>query len=171
MGGVRLGVVNTAATCTCVRAAPPSREIEVALGRSALTTSLFSLHAEAAASERSPSAGTSMGRVTAVVGTHTHVPTADARVVPGGTAHNITMSIRCHRVDRSMAIESLLTQMPVRFQTSTEGPWLMGRASFWQRLRVVLQSVVMMFVRRVRTRRVAEYPDQGGLTSGKNHVM
>ena len=27
------------------------------------------------------------GRVAAVVGTHTHVPTADARVLPGGTAH------------------------------------------------------------------------------------
>ena len=27
------------------------------------------------------------GRVTAVVGTHTHVPTADARVLPGGTAY------------------------------------------------------------------------------------
>jgi metallophosphoesterase (TIGR00282 family) len=43
------------------------------------------MHAEAS-SEKQAIAAAFDGRVTAVVGTHTHVPTADARVLPGGTA-------------------------------------------------------------------------------------
>ena len=71
------------------------------------------------------------GRVTAVVGTHTHVPTADARVLPGGTAYITDVGMTGPRggvigVKREQAIESLLTQMPVRFETSEEDPWLMG---------------------------------------------
>jgi hypothetical protein len=71
------------------------------------------------------------GRVTAVLGTHTHVPTADARVLPGGTAYITDVGMTGPRggvigVKREQAIESLLTQMPVRFETSAEDPWLMG---------------------------------------------
>jgi calcineurin-like phosphoesterase len=71
------------------------------------------------------------GRVTAVVGTHTHIPTADARVLPGGTAYITDVGMTGPRggvigVKREQAIESLLTQMPVRFETSKEDPWLMG---------------------------------------------
>ena len=71
------------------------------------------------------------GRVTAVVGTHTHVPTADARVLPGGTAYISDVGMTGARggvigVKREQAIESMRTQMPVRFETSEEDPWLMG---------------------------------------------
>jgi hypothetical protein len=71
------------------------------------------------------------GRVSAVVGTHTHVPTADARVLPGGTAYITDVGMTGPRggvigVKREQAIESLLTQMPTRFETSEEDPWLMG---------------------------------------------
>ena len=71
------------------------------------------------------------GRVTCVLGTHTHVPTADARVLPGGTAYITDVGMTGPRggvigVKREQAIESLLTQMPVRFETSEEDPWLMG---------------------------------------------
>ena len=71
------------------------------------------------------------GRVTAVVGTHTHVPTADARVLPGGTAYITDVGMTGPRggvigVKREQAVESLVTQMPVRFETSKEDPWLMG---------------------------------------------
>jgi len=71
------------------------------------------------------------GRVTAVVGTHTHVPTADDRVLPGGTAYITDVGMTGPRggvigVKREQAIESLATMMPVRFETSTEDPWLMG---------------------------------------------
>ncbi len=65
------------------------------------------------------------------MGTHTHVPTADARVLPGGTAYITDVGMTGPRggvigVKREQAIEALLTQMPVRFETSEEDPWLMG---------------------------------------------
>ncbi|MDX6660133.1 MAG: 2,3-cyclic-nucleotide 2-phosphodiesterase, partial [Solirubrobacteraceae bacterium] len=71
------------------------------------------------------------GRVTAVVGTHTHVPTADARVLPGGTAYITDVGMTGPRggvigVKREQALEALVTQLPVKFETSEEDPWLMG---------------------------------------------
>ena len=70
-------------------------------------------------------------RVTAVVGTHTHVPTADARVLPGGTAYITDVGMTGPRggvigVKREQAIESLRTHMKIRYETAEEDPWLMG---------------------------------------------
>ena len=66
------------------------------------------------------------GRVTAVLGTHTHVPTADARVLPAGTAYctDVGMtgpydSVIGTRPD--LAIYRLQTQRPVRFQVASGG--------------------------------------------------
>ena len=70
------------------------------------------------------------GRVTACVGTHTHVPTADARVLPGGTAyvhrcrHDRSARGRDRRRARARACAAFLTQMPVKFETSQDDPWL-----------------------------------------------
>jgi calcineurin-like phosphoesterase len=66
-----------------------------------------------------------------VVGTHTHVPTADARVLPGGTAYITDVGMTGPRggvigVKREQALEALITRMPVRFETATEDPWLDG---------------------------------------------
>ena len=71
------------------------------------------------------------GRATAVVGTHTHVPTADFRVLPGGTAYITDVGMTGPRggvigVRKEQAIESLRTQMNVHFETANEDPWLMG---------------------------------------------
>ncbi len=71
------------------------------------------------------------GRVTAVVGTHTHVPTADLRVLPGGTAYITDVGMTGPRggvigVKKDQAIESLRTHMSVRFETSSDDPWLNG---------------------------------------------
>ena len=71
------------------------------------------------------------GRATVVVGTHTHVPTADARVLPGGTAYITDVGMTGPRggvigVRKEQAIESLRTHMSVRFETADEDPWLMG---------------------------------------------
>lgn len=69
------------------------------------------------------------GRVSAVVGTHTHVPTADARVLPGGTAYITDVGMTGARggvigVRKEQAIEAMTTRMPVRFEASDEDPWL-----------------------------------------------
>ena len=69
------------------------------------------------------------GRVTACVGTHTHVPTADARVLPGGSGYISDVGMTGPRggvigVKREQALERFLTLTPVRFETSDEDPWL-----------------------------------------------
>ncbi|KAA0273446.1 MAG: YmdB family metallophosphoesterase [Acidobacteria bacterium] len=69
------------------------------------------------------------GRVAAVVGTHTHVPTADARVLPGGTAFIADVGMTAARrsvlgVEVDDALGAFRTQMPPRFRTAEEDVWL-----------------------------------------------
>jgi metallophosphoesterase (TIGR00282 family) len=71
------------------------------------------------------------GRVAAVFGTHTHVPTADARVLPEGTAFICDVGMTGSRtsvlgVKPEQALEALTTLMPVRFETAEEDVWVMG---------------------------------------------
>ncbi len=129
--GVRLGVVNLSGNLYLRAGRSAFTEIEVALGElGEVEHILVDMHAEAT-SEKVAMGWHLDGRVTAVVGTHTHVPTADARVLPGGTAYITDVGMTGPRggvigVKREQAIESLLTQMPIRFETSEEDPWLMG---------------------------------------------
>jgi metallophosphoesterase (TIGR00282 family) len=88
------------------------------------------VHAEAT-SEKVALAAWLDGRVTAVLGTHTHVQTSDARVLPGGTAaltdvgmtgpHDSVIGVRAE-----LAIRRMRTGMPVRFETASEGVRLEG---------------------------------------------
>jgi metallophosphoesterase (TIGR00282 family) len=83
---------------------------------------LVDMHAEAT-SEKVALARWLEGKVTAVIGTHTHVQTNDARVLPGGTAaltdagmtgpHNSVIG-----VEAELAIRQMRTGMPVRFETA-----------------------------------------------------
>jgi len=130
--GVRLGVVNLSGNLYLKAGRSAFTEIEAALGElgSDVDHILVDMHAEAT-SEKVALGWMLDGRVTAVVGTHTHVPTADARVLPGGTAYITDVGMTGPRggvigVKREQAIEALVTQMPVRFETSEEDPWLMG---------------------------------------------
>jgi hypothetical protein len=129
--GARLGVVSLSGNLYLRAGRSAFTEIEVALAElGAVDHVLVDVHAEAT-SEKVAMGWHLDGRVTAVVGTHTHVPTADARVLPGGTAYITDVGMTGPRggvigVKREQAIESLLTQMPVRFETSEEDPWLMG---------------------------------------------
>ncbi len=131
--GVRLGVVNLSGNVFLRAGRPAFSEIEVALGElQGVEHILVDMHAEAT-SEKVAMGWHLDGRVTAVVGTHTHVPTADARVLPGGTAYITDVGMTGPRggvigVKREQAIDALLTQMPTRFETSEEDPWLMGVA-------------------------------------------
>jgi 2',3'-cyclic-nucleotide 2'-phosphodiesterase len=129
--GVRLGVINLSGNLYLRAGRSAFTEIETALGELADADHiLVDMHAEAT-SEKVALGWMLDGRVTAVVGTHTHIPTADARVLPGGTAYITDVGMTGPRggvigVKREQAIEALLTQMPVRFETSEEDPWLMG---------------------------------------------
>ena len=87
-------------------------------------------HAEAT-SEKVAVARILDGRVTAVIGTHTHVQTSDARVQPGGTAaitdagmtgpHDSVIGVKAE-----LAIERMRTGMPVRFEPAAGGVRIEG---------------------------------------------
>jgi metallophosphoesterase (TIGR00282 family) len=83
---------------------------------------LVDVHAEAT-SEKVALAKWLDGRVTAVVGTHTHVQTSDARVLPGGTAFITDAGMTGPHdsvigVEAELAIRRMRTGMPVRFETA-----------------------------------------------------
>jgi metallophosphoesterase (TIGR00282 family) len=81
------------------------------------------MHAEAT-SEKTAMGWHLDGRVSAVVGTHTHIPTADQRVLPGGTAYVTDVGMVGPRdsvigVDKTAALRRFLTGMPHRFETAS----------------------------------------------------
>jgi metallophosphoesterase (TIGR00282 family) len=91
---------------------------------------LVDFHAEAT-SEKIALARMLDGRVTAVLGTHTHVQTNDARVLPGGTAAVTDVGMTGPHdsvigVEARLAIERMRTQMPVRFHPAEAGVRLEG---------------------------------------------
>ncbi len=111
---------------------------------------LVDVHAEAT-SEKVALARWLDGKVTAVVGTHTHVQTADARVLPGGTAFITDAGMTGPHdsvigVEAELAIRRMRTGLPVRFETAAgdvriEGAVIdcdpaTGRASAIEPLRV-----------------------------------
>jgi metallophosphoesterase (TIGR00282 family) len=130
--GTSLGVISLSGNLFMKAGRPALLEAENvlnALGDQADHV-LVDMHAEAT-SEKIGLGWYLDGRVTAVVGTHTHVPTADARVLPGGTAYITDVGMTGARggvigVKRDQAVEALRTQMPVKFETSDEDPWLNG---------------------------------------------
>jgi metallophosphoesterase (TIGR00282 family) len=128
----RLGVLSLSGNLFMKAGRPAFPEADAALHAMAgkVDHVLVDMHAEAT-SEKVAMGWHLDGRVTAVVGTHTHVPTADARVLPGGTAYISDVGMTGPRggvigVRREQAVASMVTQMPVRFETSSEDPWLNG---------------------------------------------
>ncbi|MGA2014134.1 MAG: TIGR00282 family metallophosphoesterase [Solirubrobacteraceae bacterium] len=129
-GGVRLGVVSLSGNLYMDAGRPVFAEADAALHalKGEVDHVLVDMHAEAT-SEKVGMGWYLDGRVTAVVGTHTHVPTADARVLPGGTAYITDVGMTGPKggvigVKRELAIEAMTTKMPIRFETSDEDPWL-----------------------------------------------
>jgi metallophosphoesterase (TIGR00282 family) len=66
------------------------------------------------------------GRVSAVVGTHTHIPTADTRILPGGTAYQTDCGMTgpyesVIGVDTGIIIQRFLTGLPVRMEAARKG--------------------------------------------------
>jgi len=130
--GVRLGVISVSGNLFMNAGRPAFAEVDAAVSalRDSADQVLVDVHAEAT-SEKVGMGWHLDGRVTAVVGTHTHVPTADARVLPDGTAYITDVGMTGPRggvigVKREQALQSMITKMPVKFETSEEDPWLMG---------------------------------------------
>ncbi len=84
---------------------------------------LVDMHAEAT-SEKISMGWYLDGRVTAVLGTHTHVPTADERVLPKGTAYITDVGMTgpydgVIGVKKELVVNKFLNNMPVRFEAAT----------------------------------------------------
>src|SRR3954451_13020091 len=124
-----LGVVNLSGSLYMNAGRPAFVEVESALRDVAGADHvLVDVHAEAT-SEKVAMGWHLDGRVTAVVGTHTHVPTNDARVLPGGTAYITDVGMTGARggvigVVKEQSIEHLKTHMPVRYDAAEDDPWL-----------------------------------------------
>ena len=130
--GMRLAVVNLSGTVFLDAARSPFAEVDAILAelRGKADHVLVDFHAEAT-SEKVAMGWYLDGRVTACVGTHTHVPTADARVLPGGTAYITDVGMTGPRggvigVEKELAVKRFLTMMPVKFETASDDPWLNG---------------------------------------------
>ncbi|MEK6278060.1 MAG: TIGR00282 family metallophosphoesterase [Actinomycetota bacterium] len=130
--GSRVAVINLSGTVHMKAARSPFTEADSILERlhGDADAVLVDFHAEVT-SEKVAMGWHLDGRVAAVFGTHTHVPTADARVLPGGTAYISDVGMTGSRagvigVKREQALESFITQMPVRFETGEEDVWVMG---------------------------------------------
>ena len=111
---------------------------------------IVDIHAEAT-SEKVAMGWYLDGRVTAVLGTHTHVPTADERVLPGGAAYITDVGMTgpydsVIGVTKEIVIDRFLTQIPVRFEPSDkdarlsavviEADPVTGKASRIERLQI-----------------------------------
>lgn len=98
---------------------PPSAKIRI-----------VDMHAEAT-SEKQALGWYLDGRVTAVVGTHTHVPTADEMVSPGGTAYITDLGMTgpydsIIGIEKETVIKKFLDQMPARFEVASGDVRLCG---------------------------------------------
>ncbi len=133
--GMKVGVTNLSGTVGLDAARSPFDEADLLLDRLAgegADAIVVDFHAEVT-SEKVGFGWYLDGRAAAVLGTHTHVPTADGRVLPGGTAFisDVGMTGSRHSVlgvKKEGAIERLRTGMPVRFETATDDVWVMGAA-------------------------------------------
>lgn len=126
----------------------PFRVVDSLLEKIKAKVIFVDLHAEAT-SEKVALGWYLAGRVTAVIGTHTHVPTADERILPGGTAYQTDVGMSgpfdsVIGVEKEQIINRFLTGMPGKFEAAKGDPRMCaalidcdgatGRATSIQRL-------------------------------------
>lgn len=129
-GGRKLGVLSLQGRVFMEPIDCPFRAADAAVEalRKETPCILIDLHAEAT-SEKQALGWYLDGRVSAVVGTHTHVPTADERVLPGGTAYITDAGMAGSRdsvigIQKEQAIDKFLLARPVRFEPAKDGLFL-----------------------------------------------
>lgn len=130
--GVRVAVLNLLGALYLDTPVSPWEVVDelVEQARAAAPVVVLDFHAEAT-SEKMALAAWLDGKVTAVIGTHTHVQTNDARVLPGGTAavtdagmtgpHDSVIGVRA-----DLAIRRMRLRQPVRFEPAEGGVRLEG---------------------------------------------
>lgn len=133
VGNERLGVICLSGILTLDPARSPFEVVDQALEHLQGTRNIIvDMHAEAT-SEKVAMGFYLAGRVSAVIGTHTHIRTADARILPGGTAYITDVGMCGSRdsvigVKKEIIIRRMLTQMPQTFEVAEHDVWLEGVA-------------------------------------------
>jgi 2',3'-cyclic-nucleotide 2'-phosphodiesterase len=156
--GVRVGVINVMGRVFMTALDDPFRVAEREIDR--VTTDgaqviFVDFHAEAT-SEKLALSYHLDGKVAAVIGTHTHVQTADERILPGGTAALTDVGMTGPHdgvigMDKDAVLARFLSAMPARFESAGGDPRLhgvsitvdpsTGRASAIQRLSLTEQEL------------------------------
>ncbi len=118
--GVEFAVLNLQGRVFMVDNDDPFRTADRLLKEIRAKVILVDMHAEAT-SEKISMGWYLDGRVTAVVGTHTHVPTADERLLPAGTAYLTDVGMTgpydgVIGVEKQQVLDRFLTSMPARFE-------------------------------------------------------
>ena len=128
--GVSVGVVNIMGRVFMLNIDDPFtvvlKEIEALKARTRIV--FVDIHAEAT-SEKLAMGWHLDGKITALVGTHTHVQTADERILPKGTAYLTDVGMTGPHdsiigVEIDAALGRFLTALPARFETATANPRL-----------------------------------------------
>jgi 2',3'-cyclic-nucleotide 2'-phosphodiesterase len=121
-GGRQIAVVNLIGRVFLMNVDDPFRAADEILESLASVTPIVivDIHAEAT-SEKLAMGWYLDGRATVVVGTHTHVPTADERILPRGTAYQSDAGMSGPHdsiigVRKELALRKLRTQLPVKFE-------------------------------------------------------
>lgn len=123
--GPTVGLINACGrTFMAVHYDDPFRSIDAAVDQLRASTPLIILDFHAETTSEKVAMGWHLdGRVTAVLGTHTHIPTADERLLHKGTAYitDVGMTGPYDSVigdDKHIILEALMTQRPKRFEVA-----------------------------------------------------
>ena len=121
--GIPYAVINLQGRVFMTNIDDPFRKADQLLGQTSSRIIFVDMHAEAT-SEKVALGWYLDGRVTAVIGTHTHVPTADERVLPNGTAYQTDVGMTgpydsVIGVQKEAIVNRFLTGMPSRFEAAT----------------------------------------------------
>ena len=121
--GVAYAVINLQGRVFMASNDDPFRTVDHLLKQIKAKIIFVDIHAEAT-SEKISMGWYLDGRVTVVVGTHTHIPTADERVLPGGTAYITDVGMTgpfdsVIGVKKELVITRFLNNMPARFEAAT----------------------------------------------------
>lgn len=131
-GGLRLGVINLIGQFGLDNDGNPFDVADVLVREMTGDADLILVDFHAEMTSEKVAMGWHLdGRVTAVLGTHTHVPTADARVLPGGTAFCADVGMTGSRagvigVVKEAVLTRMRTGLPQRFDSATGDEHLMG---------------------------------------------
>ena len=129
---LKIGIINLLGRVFLANVECPFRTIEQEVARLRKETPIIFVDFHAEVTSEKVALGWYLdGKVTGVVGTHTHIQTADERILPEGTAYITDLGMTGSRnsvlgVKTELVIRKFLTQLPVRFEVAKGDEVLCG---------------------------------------------